>query len=97
MWDIFRHGYRVFGAEQVDIRKQWDVSTPEGVESFKDYFYESIINMSEQEKMDWMGYLGQQKIIQNPKISPETKRGIVKGLSDKVTQFIDRMKRFFSR
>jgi hypothetical protein len=58
VWDIFRQEYRVFGAEQVDISKQWDVTTDEGREEFQQYFYEYIINMSEQDKLDFMGYTG---------------------------------------
>lgn len=56
VWDIFRQEYRVFGAEQVSIKQQWDVTTDEGQEEFQNYFYEHIQNMSEQDKLDFMGY-----------------------------------------
>lgn len=56
VWDIFRQEYRVFGAEQVSIKQQWDVTTEEGQEEFKKYFFDFIHGMSEQDKLDFMGY-----------------------------------------
>lgn len=97
VWDIFRQSYRVFGAEQVQIRKQWDVSTPEGIEAFKEYFYTYIYTLSEQDKLDFMGYTGQFNIIQNPKISPETKSGIFSDITKKFSPFFDRIKQFFTK
>jgi len=97
IWDIFRISYRVFPAEQVSIRKQWDVSTPEGIEAFKEYFYEHIYTLSEQDKLDFMGYTGQYNIIQNPKISPETKKSTMSSITDKFKPFFDRIKNFFKK
>jgi len=97
VWDIFRQSYRVFGAEQVQLRKQWDVSTPEGIEAFKEYFYEYIYTMSEQDKLDFMGYIGNYNVIQNPKISPETKKSTMSKITDKFKPFFDRIKSFFSK
>jgi hypothetical protein len=58
VWDIFRQEYRVFGAEQVSITRQWDVTTEEGVEEFQDYMFNDIVNMRNQAKLDFMGYTG---------------------------------------
>lgn len=59
VWDMFRQEYRVFGAEQVQIRKQFDLSTPEAQTEFEQYFYDYIINMSQQDKLDFIGYVGE--------------------------------------
>ena len=59
VWDFFRQEYRVFGAEQVSIRKLFDLTNPEEENVFYDWFYDHIINMSEQRKLDFMGYEGE--------------------------------------
>jgi len=59
VWDFFRQEYRVFGAEQVSIRKVFDLTNQEEKQVFYDWFYDYIINMSEQEKDKYMGYEGQ--------------------------------------
>jgi len=59
IWDFFRQEYRVFGAEQVTLRKLFDVNDPEKEEEFYDWFYDHIISMSEQQKLDFMGYEGE--------------------------------------
>lgn len=59
VWDFFRREYRVFGAEQVSIRKVFDLSNQEEKQVFYDWFYEYIINMSDQEKFKYMGYQGE--------------------------------------
>lgn len=59
VWDMFRQEYRVFGAEQVNIRQQFPLTTPEEQETFMNYFYDYIINMSNKQKLDFMGYIGQ--------------------------------------
>lgn len=59
VWDFFRQEYRVFGAEQVRIRKLFDLSKEEEKEKFYEWFYDYIINMSEQQKFDFMGYEGE--------------------------------------
>lgn len=66
VWDIFRQEYRVFGAEQVDITRQWDVTTEEGQEEFQNYFYDYITNMSNSDKLDFMGYTGEVLPIKQP-------------------------------
>lgn len=97
VWDIFRQEYRVFGAEQVNIRKQFDVSTDQGILDFHDYFYEYIINMSEDEKLDFMGYTGDYTTIQNPSVSPQTKQTIFSRLKSGFTNFLDRFRKFFKK
>lgn len=59
VWDFFRQEYRVFGAEQVRIRKLFDLTKEEEKEKFYEWFYEYIINMSDQQKNDFMGYEGE--------------------------------------
>ena len=59
VWDFFRQEYRVFGAEQVRIRKLFDLTKEEEKEEFYEWFYEYIINMSDQQKNDFMGYEGE--------------------------------------
>lgn len=55
-WDLFRQEYRVFGAEQVNMRNQWPLSTESEVDEFQKYFYESIHGMSNDDKLKFMGY-----------------------------------------
>lgn len=64
VWDLFRQEYRVFGAEQVEIRKQFPLSTPEEEQEFLDYFNEFIAVMPKQQKLDFMGYIGNSIIPQ---------------------------------
>jgi hypothetical protein len=59
VWDFFRQEYRVFGAEQVKIRKLFDLTNEEEKEKFYEWFYEYIINMSSEQKEDFMGYEGE--------------------------------------
>lgn len=59
VWDFFRQEYRVFGAEQVHIRKLFDLTNEEEKEKFYEWFYDYIINMTEQQKLDFMGYEGE--------------------------------------
>jgi hypothetical protein len=59
VWDFFRQEYRVFGAEQVKIRQLFDLSDPDKMQEFYDWFYEYIINMSNDQKNDFMGYEGE--------------------------------------
>ena len=58
VWDIFRQDFRVFGSEQVTIKKAWDLDTEENVEEFSQYFYDYIIDMSNDNKLKFMGYVG---------------------------------------
>lgn len=71
VWDFFRQEYRVFGAEQVHIRQVFELSSPEKFQEFYDWFYEYIINMTEDQKNDFMGYEGEayamkQLALRNP-------------------------------
>lgn len=59
VWDFFRQEYRVFGAENVNVRQLFDLNDPEQEKLFYDWFYEFIINMTEQQKLDFMGYEGE--------------------------------------
>jgi hypothetical protein len=59
VWDFFRQEYRVFGAEQVNIRKVFDLTEEDSEKEFYTWFYDYIINMSEQQKLDFMGYEGE--------------------------------------
>jgi len=97
VWDMFRQEYRVFGAEQVNVRQIWDVSTPEGIEIFKQYFYENIINMSQDDKLQFMGYTGDIVATHQPNVSVHTKRSIFKRAADKFQHFVDRVKKYFKR
>lgn len=59
VWDMFRQEYRVFGAEQVNVRKLFSLETEEQEDKFLEWFYDHVINMSEQEKLNFMGYEGE--------------------------------------
>ena len=85
VWDFFRQEYRVFGAEQVRIRQMFELSSPEKFQEFYDWLYEYIINMTEDQKNDFMGYEGESyammqlarrnptKVINKPMPAPEVK------------------------
>lgn len=92
VWDIFRQEYRVFGAEQVNIRQQFSLSTPEEQDVFMDYFYENIINMTNQQKLDFMGYvgsslLGSQLAMKKEPTVPNTIQNIYNTFKNRVTNF----------
>lgn len=57
-WDIFRQEYRVFGAEQISWHRKWSLTNDEEIAEFKQYFYDYIINLSEDNKLKFMGYVG---------------------------------------
>jgi len=57
IFDMFRQDYRVFGAEQVDIHKQWPLTNEEEIVAFEKYFYDYIINMSEDAKEKFIGFV----------------------------------------
>lgn len=97
VWDIFRQEYRVFGAEQVNIKQIWDVSTPEGIELFKEYFYENIINMSQDDKLKFMGYVHDEVAVHQPNVSAQTKQSIFQKAANKFRPFVDRLKKYFKR
>lgn len=59
VWDFFRQEYRVFGAEQVSIRQVFDLSKKESEDEFYEWFYKYIATMSEDQKLNFMGYEGE--------------------------------------
>jgi len=59
VWDFFRQEYRVFGAEQVRIRKLFNLTDEKEKEKFYEWFYDNLINMTDQQKFDFMGYEGE--------------------------------------
>jgi len=59
VWDFFRQEYRVFGAENVQIRTVFDLTNEEEKDKFYEWFYEYIINMTDQQKNKFMGYEGE--------------------------------------
>lgn len=106
IFDIFRQEYRVFGAEQVTIKKQWPLSTEEEIEEFKAYFYEAIINMSNADKLKFMGYIGPQAVPVPPTGAPTgggpapyqpalTQESIPRRLLKKFQEYYQRIKNFF--
>lgn len=105
VWDMFRQEYRVFGAEQVSIRKQFPLTTPEDQQAFMDYFYEFIIGMSNQDKLDFMGYIGnsiipqqmaQQQAQKEPEQSPN-KPTISSKLAGAYQNVKNKIMKFFKR
>jgi len=102
VWDILRQDYRVFGSEQVVIKQQWDLDTEEDQEIFKQYFYDNIIHMSNQAKIDFMGYVGMPAAIipNKPKtVSPHTPAQPTIGakIKDKFDGFFKRVRSWFDR
>lgn len=96
VWDMFRQEYRVFGAEQVEIRKQFPLSTPEEQEEFMQYFYDYIIGMTNQQKIDFMGYIGNVAVAKQvaqgapaPKV-PNKLATIYNNLKDKFSNFFNK-------
>ncbi len=55
-WDLFRQEYRVFGVENSNIRKFYDVSDDENRAKFWLFFRSYIMNLSNREKLVYMGY-----------------------------------------
>jgi hypothetical protein len=110
IWDIFRQEYRVFGAEQVSIRQQWSVRTEEEQEIFEKYFYDNLINMSNQDKLDFMGYIGMnaggipngygtkpQPVQNAPQPTPQKQtQTLGRVIKDRFAGFFNRVKKWFS-
>ena len=57
-WDIFRQEYRVFGAESAVVKSNMDVTTDKGRREFWQYFELYIKNMTNDQKLKFMGYIG---------------------------------------
>ena len=94
IWDMFRQEYRVFGAEQVNIRKQFDLSSEESQQEFMDYFYEFIINMPEDDKLKFMGYMGE--TISNQKTT-SSQVSISSRIQKFYQKYKDKVLNFFKR
>lgn len=103
IFDLFRQEYRVFGAEQVNIHKKWPLTTEEEIEEFKSYFYEYILNMSNSQKLKFMGYVGRPVSITPPQTKTPTgapapyQPSIPERLKAKFKEYYERIKNFFSR
>lgn len=104
IFDIFRQEYRVFGAEQVNIHKTWPLGTEEEIEEFKSYFYEYIINMSNAQKLKFMGYIGPQAKPINlkpptgmPSQVTDYQPSIPEKLKAKFKELYERIKGWFGR
>jgi hypothetical protein len=95
VWDMFRQEYRVFGAEQVEIRKQFPLNTPEEQEQFMQYFYDYIIGMSNQQKIDFMGYVG--NMIIPGQVAQNTPDKIPNKLSNIYDKFKSGISQFFNK
>ena len=99
IWDIFRQEYRVFGAEQVNIHKQWNLDTEEDIQIFHNYIYNEIMKMSKADKLKFMGYIGQAAatVQQTQKEQPPVAQSWTKALANKWNAFTDRIKNFFTK
>lgn len=103
IFDIFRQEYRVFGAEQVNIHKVWPLSTEEETEEFYKYFYDAILNMSNTDKLKFMGYRGRMAApvtLEPPKSIPvgnTTEEKIPEGLLKKIQRYFGSFKDFMKQ
>lgn len=98
VWDIFRQEYRVFGAEQISWHRKWPLTTPDEIEEFKKYFVDYIINLSDDKKYAFMGYIGFEQ--PKPNASPQVQsrwNKIKTGIQNKVQGFISAWKKFFKK
>lgn len=57
-WDLFRQEYRVFGVENSVILNFYDVSDDEGRTKFWLFFRERIMQLTNREKLIYMGFIG---------------------------------------
>lgn len=110
VWDFFRQEYRVFGAEQVRIRKVFDLTNEEEKDKFYEWFYDYIINMTEQQKLDFMGYEGEayaalqraksEAVKQNVQVqqqAPEQKPSITKRIAGVYNNIKNYLSRFLGK
>jgi hypothetical protein len=110
VWDFFRQEYRVFGAEQVQIRKVFDLTNEEEKDKFYEWFYDYIINMSEQQKLDFMGYEGEayaalqrakseavKQKVQVQQQAPEQKPSITKRIAGVYNNIKNYLSRFLGK
>lgn len=58
VWDIFRQEYRVFGAEHAVVKSHMPVTTDAERRDFWKYFQAYVANMTNDQKLKFMGYMG---------------------------------------
>jgi len=112
VWDIFRREYRVFGAEQVDITRRYDLNTPEDQAFFEQYMYDKILTMTTDEQNAFMGYIGMANVqsnIQKPmNVAPadakqapnnpnKPENSVPKGVTARLKDFGKRVAGYFKR
>lgn len=102
VWDIFRQDYRVFGAEQIGWHRKWPVTTPEEIEEFQQYFYEYIINLSEDNRLKFMGYTGMTAPTGIPGVPTQPAAQsiwskVMKAIQDRYEGFKTAWKKFFKK
>lgn len=101
-WDIFRQDFRVFGSEQISWHRKWPLTTEEEIEEFKQYFYDYIINLSQDNRLKFMGYTGMEAAQPKPGIpstpSAQSKwKKVMNFLQNKVEGFKSGWKKFFKK
>ena len=67
-WDIFRQEYRCFAVENSNIEKFFNVSDETERMKFWVYFRDYIMQLSPQEKLAYMGYLGKNQKSPNERL-----------------------------
>ena len=106
VYDMLRQDYRVFGSEQVSIRQQWPLTTDEEIAAFEQYFMDKIMKMSDQEKLDFMGYTGNTTSLGYVPNKPNTvpqevpkqqKVSLSQNLKNRFTGFFNRVKKWFAK
>jgi hypothetical protein len=101
IWDFFRQEYRVFGAEQVSIRKLFDLNDPEQEQSFYEWFKDFILNMTEDEKEDFMGYEGEyyarKQLAAKQMMNLPEKRVIKKPISARINKVYNKVKNLITK
>jgi hypothetical protein len=110
VWDFFRQEYRVFGAEQVRIRKLFILTNEDEKKKFYDWFYEYIINMTDQEINNIMGYEGEayaalqrakseavKQKVQVQQQAPEQKPSITKRIAGVYNNIKNYLSRFLGK
>lgn len=94
VWDIFRQDYRVFGSEQVTWHRKWPLTTPEEIDEFKQYFYDHIINLSEDNRLKFMGYIGMEEMSKKEPSRFDKIKQVIKNMYE---GFKSAWKKFFKK
>jgi hypothetical protein len=102
VWDIFRQDFRVFGSEQISWHRKWPLTTEDEIEEFKQYFYDYIVNLSEDNKLKFMGYIGMEQAkpktgIPSSPTAVSKWKNVMKALQNKSQGFINAWKKFFGK